>query len=65
MDLLFIDLSFIKTKSPYLIKGLNLMIPTFAKSTDFGLRFLDYRFWITDYQNLQFLKLKTVEFDHL
>ena len=27
------DISF---ERPYLIKGLNIMIPTFAKSTDFG-----------------------------
>ena len=33
------------------------MIPTFAKSADVGLR-------ITHYQNLQFLKLKTVNFDN-
>ena len=40
-----------------MIKGLDLMIPTFAKAAD-------YSFQITDGQNPRFLKLKTVDFDH-
>ena len=59
---ILVGLSFVKTKRPYLIKGLNLMIPTFAKSADFRLQFSDYGFRIIKIHS--FLKLKTIDFDH-